>query len=139
MSIDNVLNKLNKVKKTGPYKWIACCPVHQDKTPSLAIRLLEDQRILIHCFGCQCGIEEFCSSIGISMDELFPEKLTKNYQRERQSFNSYDSLLTLRFEATILSLAAERIAKGLPLTEIDAKRIEKSRKLIDEAIDYVSG
>lgn len=139
MSIDNVLNKLNKVKKTGAYKWIACCPVHQDKTPSLAIRLLEDQRILIHCFGCQCGIEEFCYSIGISIDELFPEKLTKNYQRERQPFNSYDALIALRFEATILSLAAERISKGLPLTEIDAKRIELSRKCIDEAIDYVSG
>ena len=38
MSVEKLLDRLSKVKKTGPGQWVACCPSHDDRTPSLAIR-----------------------------------------------------------------------------------------------------
>jgi len=38
MSIENLLNRLTKVKG-GRGRWTACCPSHEDRSPSLAIKL----------------------------------------------------------------------------------------------------
>jgi putative DNA primase/helicase len=36
--------------------WVARCPAHADRTPSLSIREAEDGRLLLHCFaGCDWG------------------------------------------------------------------------------------
>jgi putative DNA primase/helicase len=33
--------------------WMACCPAHNDKNPSLSIRAVDGNRVLVHCFaGC---------------------------------------------------------------------------------------
>ena len=40
-------------RRTGPEKWQAHCPAHQDRSPSLSIRAGNDGRVLLHCFaGC---------------------------------------------------------------------------------------
>jgi len=52
MITDKILPLLDKVKKKGDNSWVVCCPAHDDKSPSLAIREVDD-RLLIHCFaGC---------------------------------------------------------------------------------------
>lgn len=48
--VNRLLDPLEKVKKTGTDRWIARCPAHADKSPSLSIRYADD-RILLHCFG----------------------------------------------------------------------------------------
>lgn len=52
MRIDELLSRLSGVKQTGPYTWIAQCPAHDDRNPSLSIRQ-SGHRILLYCFaGC---------------------------------------------------------------------------------------
>jgi DNA primase len=52
MLAHKLLQYLDKVKPTGNDRWLACCPAHEDKSPSLAVRE-EDDRLLIHYFsGC---------------------------------------------------------------------------------------
>jgi putative DNA primase/helicase len=37
--------------------WVARCPAHVDRTPSLSIREADDGRLLLHCFaGCAWGV-----------------------------------------------------------------------------------
>jgi DNA primase len=48
--IENLLGRLKKVKGRNG-SWTACCPAHNDGSPSLAIREGEDGRVLLHCFG----------------------------------------------------------------------------------------
>lgn len=37
--------------------WIACCPAHDDKNPSLSLRDGEDGALLVHCFaGCEAKV-----------------------------------------------------------------------------------
>ena len=46
------LSTLPKFKAVGKNRYIACCPAHDDKHPSLSITDAKD-KVLVHCFsGC---------------------------------------------------------------------------------------
>jgi CHC2 zinc finger len=48
----DVARRLDKLKPAGD-EWIACCPTHEDTTPSLKLRVVEDAKILVYCHaGC---------------------------------------------------------------------------------------
>lgn len=50
-NLESILVAL-KAKKVG-LSWMARCPAHNDRTPSLSIRQLPSGKILFHCFaGC---------------------------------------------------------------------------------------
>ena len=72
MSVNNLLNSLDRVRKMGADRWVACCPAHNDKSPSLAIRELSDGAVLLHCFA-GCSAHEIVSAVGLDLSELFPE------------------------------------------------------------------
>lgn len=51
-SIELVLSKLPGAKPAGVNKWKVCCPAHADDTPSLSIRYVDKQVLLICRAGC---------------------------------------------------------------------------------------
>lgn len=51
----------------------ACCPAHDDRHASLSIALGDNGKILLYCF-VGCTVEEICSSLGLSLKDLFPKK-----------------------------------------------------------------
>lgn len=63
------------IKKSG-MGYSACCPAHDDTTPSLSISQAEDGKMLIKCFA-GCSTEDICSSLGIRVADLFPEKINQ--------------------------------------------------------------
>ena len=70
--VDLVLSRLglNNVKKvSGGY--MARCPVHDDKNPSLSITEGDDGRVLLKCFA-GCSTEEIVKALGLTMSDLFP-------------------------------------------------------------------
>lgn len=69
-SLDNFLSRLDGVKKT-PKSWQARCPAHEDRTPSLSIKV-EDGKILIHCFA-GCTTADIVSAIGLKVSDLFED------------------------------------------------------------------
>ncbi len=78
--INTILERVQKVKKTGDKKYMACCPAHDDSDPSLAINEANDGRILLHCFaGCPAG--DVVAAIGLSLSDLFPEGAIDNSLR----------------------------------------------------------
>lgn len=42
--------------KGGPLEWKACCPFHQEKTPSFTVNT---EKRLFHCFGCSANGDVF--------------------------------------------------------------------------------
>lgn len=52
LSLDDVLSHLDNVKEAGKDQWIATCPCHDDKTPSLSIRRGTKVAFLLKCFAC---------------------------------------------------------------------------------------
>lgn len=49
--------------------WMARCPAHEDRSPSLSIRE-ENRKILFHCFA-GCTVDEVCAAAGIRVRDLF--------------------------------------------------------------------
>lgn len=112
---------LDRVKQTAPGRWVACCPSHDDRHPSLAIRELDDGRVLLHCFG-GCDTASILAAVGLSFEDLFSEPLP-NLKAERRPFNAIDILRCVEFEALVVAVAASNLAKGVPMSGEDQKRL----------------
>ena len=71
--MEEILERLERVRKTGN-GYRASCPVHgEDKDPSLSIAH-RDGKIIMHCFACLANGLEVVQALGISPDILFDEK-----------------------------------------------------------------
>jgi DNA primase len=136
MAVDALLSRLAKVKQTGRDKWIACCPAHDDRSPSLTIRALDDGRILVHCFS-GCGACDVVESIGLAMTDLFPERLGE-FKQIAQPFSAADALRALTRESAIVAIATADAIEGKQPSPEDAKRIELAAGRIAEALTYVA-
>lgn len=69
-SSDRVLARFRNVRCSGR-GWMARCPAHPDRNPSLSIRQ-EHGRVLLHCFA-GCSVEAICAAVGIEIRDLFTE------------------------------------------------------------------
>ncbi len=133
MSTDTLLLHLTGIKETGAGRYLACCPAHLDKRPSLAIRELDDERVLIHCFA-GCSVEEVLHAVGLELDALYPEKLIGHcLHPERRPFSARDILEAVGNEALIVSVAASTIARGETLVEDDRKRLMLASRRLQAA------
>jgi len=132
--IDNILSRLEKVKARNG-ACTACCPAHTDKSPSLAIRELDDGRILLKCFA-DCSVQDILGAIGMDMNDLFPN-VNKDLPPVKRKYYASDLLRVIEFEAWVVSVAAYTMAQGLPLSEEDRGRMKKAQARIMEAVKYV--
>lgn len=70
-----MLSKLPDAKPSGN-GWIACCPAHEDRSPSLSITEGDDGRALIKCHA-KCTTAAICAALGMSMSDLFADSRGK--------------------------------------------------------------
>jgi hypothetical protein len=123
MTADKLLSLLHGVKRTGPGRYVSLCPAHEDKHPSLAIRELEDGRVLLHDFA-GCATSDVLAAVGLTLEDLFPEQHTASGSaKERRPFYAVDILRCIAFEALVVSIAANNVAHGVTLPEADRKRL----------------
>jgi hypothetical protein len=137
MSIHNILPLLSGVKTTGRGRWIALCPVHSEKTPSLCITDL-DGKILVHCFGCGCGIDELCLALGVNIDEFFPDsiRIDTGGKPKKARFNPADLLQMLSHETAVVCLCAGDMLSGLELTDEDLQRLALAKDRLDRIMNH---
>lgn len=134
MSADALIAKLEKVKRTGNGTWLARCPAHDDKNPSMSVRETADERVLVHCHA-GCSVEEIVGAVGLSLEDLFPPRCVAGaYAAQiRRPFPAADVLEALAREADILSIIAFDIGKGKEISEKDRQRALLAAERIREA------
>jgi hypothetical protein len=115
-SIEPLLARLQKVKRTGRDQWMARCPSHSDGTASLSLRELPGDRILLHCFA-ECDVGEILDAIGLTVNDLFLNRMP-DAKSETRPFPATDVLRAIAMEAQVVALAAADIVGGVVL---DAK------------------
>lgn len=114
MSAETLLSRLSKVRKMGADRWIACCPAHADNRPSLSIRELSDGRILLHCWT-GCSAESILDSVGLTFDDLFPERLPDlHYPKVKPTFSAREVLSAMVPELLTVALIGRQMASGTP-------------------------
>lgn len=140
MGIENLLSRLDGLKAGhGAGRWIAKCPAHADRSPSLTIRAEDDGRVLVHCFA-GCSAVDVVGALGLAMTDLFPEPLTRDFlPRIRAPFSALDALTCLAEESSVVSIAASDIALGRSLSDRDAERIATAAGRIATAIEVIHG
>lgn len=122
MIADRLISRLDHVRETGPDRWIARCPAHEDRSPSLAIREMDD-RLLLHCFA-GCSVNEVVAVVGLSISDLFPEIITLEGNRPlRRPFPAEDILRCVSSEAMLVQFCATDLAAGQTLTPADLERL----------------
>lgn len=138
MSVEAVLSRLEGVRRTGDGRWIARCPAHEDKHPSLSLRELEDRLVLVHCFS-GCDVSSVVNAIGLSLEDLFPSKDLGNVRRERRPFNAMDVLRCVAFESMLAAIAASRLARGEPISDDGRQRLLTAASRLQSAADIAAG
>ena len=105
MSIETLLDRLDGTKETGHGKFIACCPAHDDRSPSLAIKEEDDGRVLLHCFA-GCETEDVLSALGLAFSDVMPERIGQNhtYKLVRNRITAKEALGTLDHESLVVAI-----------------------------------
>jgi len=136
VSADALLARLESVRSTGAGRWIARCPAHEDRKPSLAIREIDGGRVLVHCFG-GCRIDEVLAAVDLDMAALFPPRELGNgaAKPERRAFPAADVLLCVAGEATLVAIASERLARGEALDDATRERLARAAARLHAACD----
>lgn len=133
MDVNDLVARLEKAKRTSRDSWLACCPAHKDRSPSLTVRGLDDGRILIHCFA-GCGAADVMDAIGLETADLFPKALADHLPAVRQPFSATDVLRALRHEAAIVAISSADLAEGKP---VDRQRAFLASERIADACEYI--
>lgn len=137
--IDNLLPRLEKVRRTGSGTWLACCPAHDDRHPSMTVRELEDGRLLLHCFtGCDVG--QIVGAVGLELSDLFPPRaLGDCVQPVRRPFPAADVLEALAGEMLAAWVVSRDIEAGLTPSQDDLQRLTVANARIQAALEVIGG
>jgi putative DNA primase/helicase len=66
--VEVLLGRLEGVRRTGPDSWMARCPAHPDRNPSLSVSV-KGGRVLVHCFA-GCAPEAVLEAVGLTWKDL---------------------------------------------------------------------
>lgn len=113
--------------------WIALCPAHADRLPSLSIREGRGGRTLLRCFA-GCSAEAIAHALGLKMSDLFVDDRRPDHgYGARPTPRAADIEAALRNEcARIMAGEAERV--GSEVAELSRHRNE-ARAIIERRFD----
>jgi hypothetical protein len=135
VNADSLLARLDGVKRTGDRRWIARCPAHLDRTPSLSIRETGDGMILIHDFG-GCEVTAVLDAIGLQLADLY-DRPTKHFRPSARSrIPAADILEVLAVEVNVVAIIAADISQSREINEIDWQRLKVACGRISSARTY---
>jgi hypothetical protein len=69
--LERVLDRLDSAKAYGA-GWIARCPAHEDRNPSLSIGENGDGVVLLHCHA-GCSVEKILAELRLELHDLYPQ------------------------------------------------------------------
>jgi hypothetical protein len=133
MIAETLLSRLGSVKRTGVDRWLARCPAHDDKRPSLSVREIDGDRVLVHCWS-GCGVGNVLEAVGLTFEALYPERLSPHAKPERRPFPAADVLRAVEWETLVVAVAASHLGNGRELTDPDRKRLLLAASRLSAAV-----
>jgi putative DNA primase/helicase len=121
--LENLLARLAGVRAIGPDRWMAPCPAHQDRSPSLSVRYT-DGRLLLHCFA-GCANDDVLAAIGLEFRDLYdpdPGQPRRDHTGPRRP--SAADLERREHARLLLHIAAADLQAGRQFGAADREAIE---------------
>lgn len=120
--INNLLERLERVKQTSSDSWRCQCPCNHSSPSQMTIKELPDGRILIHCFAGHSPVE-IMQAIDMSVSDLFEERLEDRIrplymarQEKKKLATIHDKIKSCQLR---LDMAQEMRERGIKLTQKD--------------------
>jgi hypothetical protein len=115
-----------------PGKWIARCPAHKDKTPSLSISF-RDESIALYCHA-GCSTEDVLDAIGLTFTDLYGQE-SSNYQAAiaNQGKKSTRHLKPYDVDLMVLKIAEADLEAGRSLSIEDQARVALAMERLKES------
>lgn len=136
MNVDGLLSALRKVRKTAVGEWVACCPSHEDRLPSLSVKDCGDGRILLHCFS-GCSVESIVRSLNLHLRDLMPDRAL-DHSVKPMPWNARTTLEATAWQATQIALYASAMANGKALSLAEKDQLWEMSGAIQQAIEYAT-
>ena len=133
------LARLQGVRSIGASRWIAKCPAHEDRSPCLSVRELEDGTVLIKCFA-GCGASDVVAIVGLSLRDLFPERAAEHRRKPTRAWlDARDALACLAKEGQVLAVAAEHWRVHRAFDDGELERVSLAACRISDVWRFVNG
>ena len=126
------------VRQTGHNRWMAKCPAHDDRSPSLSILETDEGILRIKCFA-ECGGADVLGAVGLELKDLYPEALKHHSAPGKPNHwhAAREAFLVVSQEALLVAIAAENIASGIDLSDDDRDRLILAAQRIRDAAEAV--
>jgi hypothetical protein len=121
-----LLSKCQGVRATGDGRWVARCPAHEDRNPSLSVREISDGRVLVHCFA-GCSVYQVVAAVGLELSDLFPPRDPGYCRPIRKPWSPAQMLHLLDREAIVELVLIADLVNQRQATEWDRKRLVLAR------------
>ena len=131
-----LLQHLEGVRDKGNGQFVAKCPAHEDRSPSLTIKVESDGTVLLHCFA-GCTALEVVNAVGLTLGDLFPEKLDTPSRRPLWNYRAL--LETLGHETLVVLGAATKILDGYTVTPDELEEVKLARLRIAGVMEATRG
>ncbi len=132
MTVETLLARLDRVRKTGRAQWVARCPSHDDRGPSLSIAEGTDGRVLVHCFA-GCSAMAVLEALDLEFADLFPERdpddvgradgwrgaRAKDAEQRKEQLHPRTALTAIAADAAQAAVIVSDIAEG----RVDPERV----------------
>lgn len=129
------LECLEGVRDNGFGQLSAKCPAHEDKSPSLTIRVEPDGTILLHCFA-GCTPLEVVNSVGMSLADLFPEQFEASSRRPQWNYKAL--IETLGHEALVVIGASTQVLDGFTLSPEELEELKQARLKVAGILEVIN-
>lgn len=130
----NLIDRLDGVRSTGKGSWVAKCPAHEDRSPSLSVTEKDDGRVLLYCHA-GCGAADVLTSVGLEFSDLYPPSNEARPPVRRQKHHPLSVLKAIHGDAFFTLLCAEEVAKGNPLDESTRQELAEVSGLLRRAVE----
>ena len=122
MSIETVLARLDRVRKSGTNKWRTPCLVHGGKDMNMIVSERSDGSVGAYCFVCGASAVDLADTIGLDRSEVFapdsgykPPVITRQMESEEKQ------------DRMILAMAAV----NPPVTLADKRRVQLAHSRLE--------
>lgn len=123
--IDKIIDWLSAsgtdYRKTSDDSYMACCPAHTDKSPSLSIKGLPDGRVLMHCFA-GCPWDEILFVMDMEPADIMPPD--NNYRPVKNAAKAAEKRFIRDVESLVIS---SKVARGERLSESEKQAVIQAR------------
>lgn len=115
------------LKQTGEDRYSCRCPAHDDKDPSLSVRIKHGDKILLRCFS-GCSAEEITASLGLKISDLYFEPLAEEKKAEKKAeFKKNQFML----DYVLVKLCEATLRKSNTLTRPELNTLRESYRRLN--------